>query len=58
MDPFYRGVPMLVSRLSEDGATDAALGIMTTDSRPKQLSFRFELDGRSAVSARLQRVRA
>ena len=46
MDPFYRGVPMLVSRLSEDGATDAALGIMTTDSRPKQLSFRFELDGR------------
>ena len=46
MDPVYRGVPMLVSRLSEDGATDAALGIMTTDSRPKQLSFRFELDGR------------
>lgn len=46
MDPFYRGVPMLVNRLSCDGATDAALGIMTTDTRPKQLSFRFELNGK------------
>lgn len=36
MDIILAGVPRLASQLSRAGADDAALGILTTDSRPKQ----------------------
>ena len=40
-------VPDLISKLSESGWAEAAEGILTTDTRPKGASRRFELDGQS-----------
>jgi glutamate N-acetyltransferase/amino-acid N-acetyltransferase len=36
MDKILAAIPKLAETLSRDGATDAALGILTTDSKPKQ----------------------
>lgn len=35
------GIKKLVKQVSRDGAHDAALGIMTSDSRPKEIAVRF-----------------
>src|SRR6056300_276807 len=41
---FQQAMPSLMSELSEDGWEDAALTIMTTDTRPKYCSKQIELD--------------
>ncbi len=43
--PIVNGIPSLVDGLSEDGGGLAALGIMTTDTRPKQVAVSFDIDG-------------
>lgn len=47
VDPelFEEGIPKAASALSRDGGHDAALAIMTTDTRPKQSAVEFEHDG-------------
>lgn len=45
MAPIEEGVPRLVSQLRPDGWTDAARAIMTTDTRPKLVSRRVQIDG-------------
>jgi len=44
-DKILSALPATLSVCSEDGWTDAAEGIMTTDTRPKGASRRLELDG-------------
>lgn len=43
--PFEVGIPALIEKLSSDGGHDAALAIMTTDTRPKECAVRFTYDG-------------
>ncbi len=43
--PIVNGIPSLVDGLSENGGQLAALGIMTTDTRPKQVAVSFDIDG-------------
>jgi len=45
VDRVADGLPEAFARLSEDGWTDAAHGIMTTDTVPKLASRRLEIDG-------------
>lgn len=45
MAPFERGIPKLVAGLSPDGSAQAARGIMTTDTIPKEIAVRFTVDG-------------
>ncbi len=44
--PFKAGIPGLVAALSEDGSSDAADGIMTTDTVKKEIAVEFELGGK------------
>jgi len=43
--PINNGIPELVASLSFDGSKNAAEGIMTTDTKLKEISFKFEVDG-------------
>ena len=45
IEPIAKGIPMLKSELSVNGSKNAAEGIMTTDTRLKELSLSFEVDG-------------
>jgi len=45
IEPIANGIPMLKSQLSRDGSKNAAEGIMTTDTRLKELSLSFDIDG-------------
>lgn len=45
LEPIFSGIPKLIEKLSQDGATDAAMGIMTTDTIPKQLALSFMIGG-------------
>ena len=45
LPPFERGLPAALAALDEHGWGLASQGIMTTDTRPKILSHRVELDG-------------
>lgn len=45
VDAIINGIPRLVSKLSTNGATEAALAIMTTDTKPKQIAIAFDLNG-------------
>ena len=45
IEPIAKGIPMLKEQLSQDGSKNAAEGIMTTDTRLKELSVSFEIDG-------------
>ncbi len=45
LPPFARGLPVALSELDEHGWGRAAEGIMTTDTRPKLVSKRVEIDG-------------
>ena len=47
IEPIANGIPELVKTLSENGSTQAALGIMTTDTKPKQVAVEFELSGKT-----------
>jgi glutamate N-acetyltransferase/amino-acid N-acetyltransferase len=40
MEPILNGAPKLAAKLSNDGAEDAARGILTTDHKPKQVVVR------------------
>lgn len=42
LKPFEEGLPQAVSALSHDGGADAALAIMTTDTRPKECAVSFD----------------
>ena len=45
IEPIANGIPMLKSQLSREGSKNAAEGIMTTDTRLKELSLSFDIDG-------------
>ena len=45
--PIASGIPELVKTLSEDGSLQAAYGIMTTDTKPKEVAVEFELSGKT-----------
>ena len=47
LDPIASGLPELVSQLSPEGETNAAEGIMTTDTVPKAVAVEFELGGKT-----------
>ena len=45
IEPFKRGIPMLVSELDKGTSQDANLAIMTTDTKEKTIAVKFEIDG-------------
>ena len=45
IEPIANGIPMLKKQLSRDGSKNAAEGIMTTDTKLKELSISFMVDG-------------
>ena len=45
IEPIAKGIPMLKKALSKGGSQNAAEGIMTTDTRLKELSVSFDIDG-------------
>ena len=47
IEPFEKSVPVLAQLLSENGGTDAAEAIMTTDTVKKEAAVSFELDGKT-----------
>ena len=47
VDKIISALPMAYSALSESGWSDAAAGILTTDTRPKGASIQFELAGKT-----------
>ena len=47
LEPIKSGIQKLKESLSRDGGNNAALGIMTTDTHPKQVCVRFELEGKT-----------
>ncbi len=44
--PIAAGLPALVAALSPEGSTDACEGIMTTDTKVKEIAVEFELGGK------------
>ena len=46
IEPFKKGIPELVAGLTPEGSQEAALGIMTTDTKLKEIAFEFEIDGK------------
>ena len=46
LEPIAEGVPLLVKGLSKAGGTDAAEGIMTTDTVKKEIAVEFTLGGK------------
>lgn len=49
IEPFEKSVPVLAQLMSENGGTDAAEAIMTTDTVKKQAALSFELDGKTVT---------
>lgn len=47
IEPFETGIPILAKSLSTDGSDDAAQGIMTTDTKKKEVAIEFTLDGKT-----------
>ena len=45
IEPIQNGIPLLVKGLDKDGSQDAAEGIMTTDTRLKEIAISFEIGG-------------
>lgn len=45
IEPIKNGIPDLVAGLTEEGSQEAALGIMTTDTKLKEIAIEFELSG-------------
>ena len=45
IDPIKYGIPELVANLSDNGSQIAAEGIMTTDTKLKEIALEFEIDG-------------
>ncbi len=46
IDPIQAGIGPLVSSLSSSGSSDACEGIMTTDTKKKEIAIEFELNGK------------
>ena len=46
IEPFETGIPEVKKALSFNGSQDAAEGIMTTDTKLKEISLAFEIDGK------------
>ena len=46
IEPIKNGIPALVAGLTAEGSQDAALGIMTTDTKLKEIAFEFDIDGK------------
>lgn len=47
MDKLEKGIPLAVAQLRPNGWADAARAIMTTDTRPKLVTRRVEIDGKN-----------
>ena len=47
IDPIKAGIPELIKALSPDGSQMAAEGIMTTDTKLKEVAFEFEMGGKT-----------
>lgn len=47
LEPIAYGISELPKLLSEEGGTDAALAIMTTDTKVKEIAIEFELGGKT-----------
>ncbi|MBQ7727194.1 MAG: bifunctional glutamate N-acetyltransferase/amino-acid acetyltransferase ArgJ [Clostridia bacterium] len=47
IDPIRSGIGTLVSSLSSSGSSDACEGIMTTDTKKKEIAVEFELNGKT-----------
>lgn len=47
IEPFKNGMPGLVASLNDNGSEDAALGIMTTDTKKKEVAVEFEIGGKT-----------
>ena len=47
IEPIADGIPELVASLGVDGSDAAAQGIMTTDTKKKEVAVEFELDGKT-----------
>ena len=45
IEPIAKGIPVLKSQLSREGSKNAAEGIMTTDTKLKELSISFDIGG-------------
>lgn len=46
IEPIKEGIPQLIKSLSPDGSQMAAEGIMTTDTKLKEVAFEFEMGGK------------
>lgn len=46
IEPFEKGIPELVKGLSSDGSKFAVEGIMTTDTKPKEIAVSFTVGGK------------
>ena len=46
IEPIKEGIPQLIKALSPDGSQMAAEGIMTTDTKLKEVAFEFEMGGK------------
>lgn len=51
MEKVGQGIKLAVEALAPEGGPEAALAIMTTDTRPKQVAFQLTLDGKTATLA-------
>ena len=51
IDPFAKGIPAAAAKLAatEQGSTDAATAIMTTDTHKKEYAIQFELGGKTCT---------
>ena len=47
LEPIAKGIPELVKALSREGGSDAAEGIMTTDTTKKEVAVEFEIGGKT-----------
>lgn len=47
IEPFETGIPELVKALGDNNSADAAEGIMTTDTKLKEIAVEFEIDGKT-----------
>ncbi len=46
IEPIKKGIPELVKNLSDNGSDSACEGIMTTDTKKKEIAVEFEIDGK------------
>jgi len=51
IDRIKAAIPQLISHLSKDGGHNAARGILTTDTHPKEIAVQFLIDGKPVTLA-------